>query len=199
MNTPVYIHVTSPMSKLWRTLPEEQQQHGAQPRHGGQHRAQQHPGAPLQDLLVPEQEEGRHVPDQARGLQYGPEYARVPRDGGRVGVARQKCSLNTAQGVVTVTAEMTVVADLGSPDDGASEAEQHGGEVDSDGVEVEVLGHLYSTVQYNTVQYSTRCCGGGTGTPGTRRRRRPAPWTSGGRASARGAGPASWRSSRCRR
>ena len=51
-----------------------------------------------------------------------------------------------------MTAEMTVVADLGSPDDGASEAEQHGGEVDSDGVEVEVLGHLYSTVQYSTVQ-----------------------------------------------
>ena len=57
-------------------------------------------------------------------------------------------------GVVTVTAEMTVVADLGSPGDGASEAEQHGGEVDSDGVEVEVLGHLYSTVQYSTVQYT---------------------------------------------
>ena len=55
---------------------------------------------------------------------------------------------------VTVTAEMTVVADLGSPDNGASEAEQHGGEVDSDGVEVEVLGHLYSTVQ-STEQYST--------------------------------------------
>ena len=91
------------MSKLWRTLPEEQQQHGAQPRHGGQHRAQQHPGAPLQGLLVLEQEEGRQVPDQARGLQYGPEDARVPRDGDRVGVARQKCSLTTAQGAVTVT------------------------------------------------------------------------------------------------
>ena len=37
---------------------------------------------------------------------------------------------------VTEKAEMTVVADLGSPDNGASEAEQHGGEVDSDGVEV---------------------------------------------------------------
>ena len=52
---------------------------------------------------------------------------------------------------VTVTAEMTVGADLGSPDNGASEAEQHGGEVDSDGVEVEVLGHLYRTVQYSAV------------------------------------------------
>ena len=89
----IYIHVTSPMSKLWRTLPEEQQQHGAQPRHGGQHRAQQHPGAPLQDLLVLEQEEGRHVPDQARGLQYGPEDARVPRDRVIVRVVGQEGAL----------------------------------------------------------------------------------------------------------
>ena len=123
----------------WSRPHQERRQ---QPRggHPGDDGPQQHPGLLHDDLLVLEHEERNQVSHEARAHVHGPEYSRVSSDCVRIRIISQNWTLNNNRHQLFNLHSW--IPNLSWKKNGRSDTNDDWGNVDWDGVEVEILGDV---------------------------------------------------------